>query len=87
MDVEEYLKPKSEEEIETEIYKSKFRRKQCIITESEKQAIISKQNFVGTAEFMAPEIITNKEIGIYTDLWSFGCILFQLFMGTSPFRD
>jgi 3-phosphoinositide dependent protein kinase-1 len=87
VDVKEYLKPSSEEEIELEIHKSKFRRKQCVINECEKKAIISKQNFVGTAEFMAPEIITNNEIGIYTDLWSFGCILFELFMGTSPFRD
>jgi 3-phosphoinositide dependent protein kinase-1 len=57
------------------------------IKESDKEAILIKQNFVGTAEYMAPEIITNKEIGIFTDLWSFGCILFQFFMGHSPFRD
>jgi serine/threonine protein kinase len=49
--------------------------------------IISKQHFVGTAEYMAPEIITNKEIGTYTDLWSFGCIIYQMFMGHSPFHD
>jgi 3-phosphoinositide dependent protein kinase-1 len=66
---------------------TKSRRKFIILKESDKKAIISKQNFVGTAEFMAPEVITNKEIGIFTDLWSFGCILFQLFMGNSPFRD
>ena len=87
MDVAEYLKPKSDEEIELEIIKSKFKRKRCIVNESEKQEIISKHNFVGTAEFMAPEIITNKDIGVYTDLWSFGCVLYQLFTGTSPFRD
>lgn len=49
--------------------------------------IYKKQNFVGTAEYMAPEVIQMKEIGTYTDLWSLGCIIFQIFMGHSPFTD
>jgi 3-phosphoinositide dependent protein kinase-1 len=49
--------------------------------------IYKKQHFVGTAEYMAPEVIQMKEIGTYTDLWSFGCIIFQMFMGHSPFTD
>jgi serine/threonine protein kinase len=49
--------------------------------------IYKKQHFVGTAEYMAPEVIQMKEIGTYTDLWSLGCIIFQIFMGHSPFTD
>ncbi len=49
--------------------------------------IFKKQHFVGTAEYMAPEVIQMKEIGVFTDLWSFGCIVFQIFMGHSPFYD
>lgn len=45
------------------------------------------QNFVGTPEYMAPEVINCKEIGVYTDLWSFGCLIYQCFTGVSPFAD
>ncbi len=85
--MEEFLRHNPDEEINSENILNKYRRKSRTLKEGDKQSIISKQNFVGTAEFMAPEIITNKEVGIYTDLWSFGCILFQLFIGYSPFRD
>jgi serine/threonine protein kinase len=49
--------------------------------------IINKQRFVGTAEYMAPEVILMKDVGLYTDLWSLGCIVYQIFMGHSPFHD
>ena len=32
---------------------------------------IKRQKFVGTAEYMAPEIINSKKTGYYTDIWSF----------------
>lgn len=47
--------------------------------------LVKKQHFVGTAEYMAPEILTNQEIGPYTDLWSLGCCIYQMFMGSPPF--
>jgi serine/threonine protein kinase len=52
-----------------------------------KRQAYKTQNFVGTAEYMAPEVIQMKEVGIYTDLWSLGCIIYQMFMGKSPFED
>ena len=48
---------------------------------------INQQKFVGTAEYMAPEIINSKEIGYYTDMWSVICILFLCFTGNNPFTD
>ena len=49
--------------------------------------IVKKQKFVGTAEYMPPEIINNQQTGEYTDIWSLMCIIFQIFTGQSPFRD
>ena len=48
---------------------------------------IKKQKFVGTAEYMAPEIINSKKIGYYTDMWSLICILYLCFTGETPFSD
>ena len=61
--------------------------------ETEKNNSINKfedikwQKFVGTAEYMAPEIINSKKIGYYTDIWSMICILYLCFMGHTPFTD
>ena len=61
--------------------------------ETEKNNSINKfedikfQKFVGTAEYMAPEIINSKKIGYYTDIWSLACILYLCFMGHTPFTD
>ncbi|ETV75761.1 AGC/PDK1 protein kinase, variant [Aphanomyces astaci] len=43
-------------------------------------------NFVGTPEYMSPETIDNKSVDCKSDLWSLGCILFQLFAGETPFH-
>jgi 3-phosphoinositide dependent protein kinase-1 len=44
------------------------------------------RNFVGTAQYMAPECVRNKEITKAADIWSLGCILYQLHAGLLPFR-
>ena len=48
---------------------------------------IKRQKFVGTAEYMAPEIINSKRIGYYTDMWSLICILYLSFTGHTPFSE
>jgi len=61
--------------------------------ESEKNCSINKfedikrQKFVGTAEYMAPEIINSQKTGYYTDMWSLICILYLCFTGHTPFSD
>ena len=56
--------------------------------------ILKKQKFVGTVEYMPPEIINfnsnknnNIKIAEYSDIWSLGITLFQLLTGKTPFND
>ncbi|KAF2070362.1 hypothetical protein CYY_008318 [Polysphondylium violaceum] len=43
-------------------------------------------SFVGTAEYVSPELISNKETSTDSDLWALGCIIYQLSTGRLPFR-
>jgi 3-phosphoinositide dependent protein kinase-1 len=43
-------------------------------------------SFVGTAEYVSPELLTEKSAGKPSDLWAFGCIIYQLLAGRPPFK-
>lgn len=51
------------------------------------ESLIRRPTFVGSAEYVSPEMLSEKEVGPEGDLWAFGCILFQMYSGTSPFKD
>src|SRR4051794_2176356 len=42
---------------------------------------------VGTPTYMAPEQAMAQEIGPWTDLYSVGCMAFEMFTGNVPFHD
>ncbi|KAL8725654.1 MAG: hypothetical protein Q9166_007231 [cf. Caloplaca sp. 2 TL-2023] len=48
---------------------------------------INKANsFVGTAEYVSPELLRDKTACKASDLWAFGCIIYQLLAGRPPFK-
>ena len=42
---------------------------------------------VGTPTYMAPEQAMAQDIGAWTDLYSVGCMAFEMFTGNVPFHD
>ena len=58
-------------------------------TEPEKELLEREpkgSTFVGTAEYVSPEVLLDKESGPSSDLWALGCILYQFFAGKAPFK-
>lgn len=45
-----------------------------------------RASFVGTAEYVPPELLKFNVCGFETDIWAIGCILYQLFNGVPPFK-
>ncbi|KAI0215162.1 3-phosphoinositide-dependent protein kinase 1 [Lamellibrachia satsuma] len=44
-----------------------------------------RRSFVGTAQYVSPEILTSKRAYFSSDLWALGCIVYQLLSGQLPF--
>ena len=45
----------------------------------------SLTHFVGTPNFLSPEAISNSENDILSDIWSLGCLFYQVLCGIPPF--
>jgi 3-phosphoinositide dependent protein kinase-1 len=46
-----------------------------------------RATFVGTAEYVSPELLDEDICQGPADLWALGCIIFKLFTGKTPFYD
>ena len=46
---------------------------------------IQAKSQVGTAQYIAPEVLKGEGYDETVDWWSLGCILYELFTGVTPF--
>ena len=44
-----------------------------------------KDTYVGTLNYLSPEMVDEEEQGHPLDIWALGCILFKMFIGKVPF--
>lgn len=46
---------------------------------------LQRSSIVGTPAFVAPELLNDGQICYSSDMWSFGCVIFNLLTGVAPF--
>lgn len=46
-----------------------------------------RNTFVGTAEYVSPEMLNDEQLGPECDLWALGCIIYRCMVGRTPFKD
>lgn len=55
--------------------------------ENEMKKAPSTKKIFGTANYLAPEILTDETHGKEVDFWALGVIIFELLVGRLPFDD
>jgi len=48
--------------------------------------ILRRCTFVGTAQYVSPEMLNSRCISFASDLWSLGCVVYQMVTGQMPFK-
>lgn len=56
------------------------------IAEDESADVPRTSSFVGTAQYVSPELLKDKQICTSSDLWALGCIIYQMLVGNYPFQ-
>jgi serine/threonine protein kinase len=56
-----------------------------ICTKVKDSETFRKRTALGTPYYMAPEVISEKPYGYEADIWSLGCIVYELSCGVKPY--
>lgn len=46
----------------------------------------SHSSFVGSGDYVSPEMLKSNMVGPMSDIWAFGCLVYTLFVGEAPFH-
>ena len=58
-----------------------------ISTKVKDSETFKSRSVLGTPWYMAPEVILEKPYAFEADIWSIGCILYELISGVKPYND
>lgn len=58
-----------------------------ICTQVKEFETLKQRSILGTPYYMAPEIILEKPYSYEVDVWSLGCIVYELVSGVKPYHD
>ncbi|PWA95924.1 protein kinase superfamily protein [Artemisia annua] len=72
-------------------FNPKFKRKKKPVSHNGPEFVaepvdIRSMSFVGTHEYLAPEIVSGEGHGSAVDWWTLGIFIFELFYGVTPFK-
>lgn len=51
----------------------------------ERSGITQSRRIVGSPNYMPPEMIQGKDVGVQADIWSLGCVIYELLAGERAF--
>jgi len=57
------------------------------VTTKKEGSNVAKTTFFGTLEYSPPEFFLKQEYSGQSDLWAFGCLLYEFVVGVPPFFD
>lgn len=69
----------------TDFGSAKILKEEPPIKKDEQPQRQRRNSFVGTAQYVSPELLTEKSVSRSSDLWALGCIIYQMVAGLPPF--